>query len=1214
MMKVKLFTITTLLFVALLGAKAQDENLKMRFNFEKVSGTSVTDEISGVTARVMSSAKVTEMGEFHVLELGNGTGYLDMTAEAGKVFAACEDYTVSVYYRVSETATLSGNGFFLWAFSTLTACTSSAGVYSAYRLNAQRIASSPSGYGSEVGYSVGSASAQGSWVHVAYTQSGNIGRLYINGELQSAIAAMPKNSTLFSSTTAAYCWLGRAPFSGDNYLKNTTVYDFCLYDRALTADEVFSLSNETLQLEISYIHGSQGDNTALLTTITNAKTLLADSQNYLPDAVADLQSLISIGETVAAGKFSQSYMDNIRTQIISSMSTVRSTANITLPTAQDMEAAYDTERGFIHPGGMHTQADFDRIKAQIAAGNSKVISAHNVLKSAAYAQSSVQTYPVETIVRGGGTGENYINAARGATMAYQNALRWKIEDNKACAAGAVRILMAWANTCKYVSGDSNYALAAGLYGYQFAQAAELMRDYEGWSREDFNQFKEWMMNVWYPSCIGFLRGRNGTWENSANWGPCPGHYWSNWGLCNVMAVISIGILCDDVYIYNQGMSYFKYDQVGTFKDPRTEVPIKNDGLNEFLGNLVVTTSESDLETGAYGKLGQMQESGRDIGHVTMSAGLALDVAKVGWNQGDDLFSYMDHRLAAGIEYVAAETQSIANLPWTNYHYASNGLAWYDSRAPIHTAPALGAQIRPYWATAIGIYEGVKGVTMPYSEMAYEQMGIDGGGQGSTSGGYDHLGYSVLMNTYDGIASPEKVPTELTPKMEMDGKEIAHNELGGLVNTYTVNTNTCVARGKSIKLMPQLPDGVEDTGKWLWESGETTKDITVQSDRSHVYRVTYTNTNGIQSSQCFSIAVENDCQPTQLTASMTYDGQTYATDTLCILYGKTATLSISPACGWGTYRWSTGQTTSSITTVPVVEPRDYTAYYTNQGSGVTAKTFHIDVVKTEPFIIASASTVNDTTIVVSIGEKVTLGINLPTVVDAADVEWQDGSKGNTYSIDSIYAGGSFTATFTLNGEAVSTHFTIHVKDTESSRFIEPGNYLIRYTPANTYLTAHEINELATFEAGDAENLSDGQVWFIDRKTTARYRIISLPDSLRLSTLGKVSKIGTYSFLLQGEYNTENYAIFTNATAPEYWGVADDGTILPSATTTLSVFPFELIPVDYVDGISVAHSSKAAVKQDFFTLDGIRLNTQPNGLCIVRTVMADGSVKVEKRYSK
>ena len=141
----------------------------------------------------------------------------------------------------------------------------------------------------------------------------------------------------------------------------------------------------------------------------------------------------------------------------------------------DVELGYDTERGFCHPGGLHTQADFDRVKKQLANGNRKVTEAYNILKNAAYAQPTVQTSPVETIVRGG-SGENYINAARGATMAYQNALRWKIEGNESCAKAAVRILMSWANVTKYISGTSDQCLAVGLYGYQFAQAAELMRD------------------------------------------------------------------------------------------------------------------------------------------------------------------------------------------------------------------------------------------------------------------------------------------------------------------------------------------------------------------------------------------------------------------------------------------------------------------------------------------------------------------------------------------------------------------------------------------------------------------------------------------------------------------------------------------------------------------------------------------------------------------
>ena len=552
-----------------------------------------------------------------------------------------------------------------------------------------------------------------------------------------------------------------------------------------------------------------------------------------------------------------------------------------------------TDHGFIHPGGLHTQADFDRVKEQIADKNQTVVKAWNKLKAAEYAQSGVQTYPVETIVRGGGSGENYINAARGATMAYQNALRWKIGGTSANAKAAIRILMAWCNTTTTISGNSDQCLAVGLYGYQFAQAAELMRDYEGWSSEDFEKFQQWMLTLWYPKAIQFLRQRNGTWENTGKWWRAPGHYWSNWGLCNVLCVMSIGILCDNLQIYNEAISFIKYDQVGNYTDPPTLHDITghdgisgkaiwNDGLTEFWGNLIVTTSESELETGAYGELGQMNESGRDTGHSAMALGLAVDIAKVAWNQGDDLFAYMNHRLAAGIEYVAAQTQSIQGLPWTNYHYGTNGLYYSDGRTWVMTGPALGAQMRPYWGTVIGLYEGVKGVKMPFAEKAYEQMGIDEGGRGSTSGGYDHLGYSVLMNTYEPQLCPaDQVPTELSPQMEfsttltttyipsftqerkrglVDGKMTFHNELGSLVNTFSTNKSIPLPQGKTIRLIPQLPDGEEDTGLWQWNTGETTREITVNTDWSYIYRVTYTNARGIPSQLAFFISTTDKGTP------------------------------------------------------------------------------------------------------------------------------------------------------------------------------------------------------------------------------------------------------------------------------------------------------------------------------------------------------------------
>ncbi len=856
--------------------------------------------------------------------------------------------------------------------------------------------------------------------------------------------------------------------------------------------------------------------------------------------------------------------------------------------AQAQTTSYDTDRGFRHPGGLHTQADFDRVKQQLSDGNTLVKQAYQKLTSAAYAQSSVQTYPVEVIVRGGGSGENYINACRGATMAYQNALRWKIAGTKSNANAAVRILMTWANTTRDISGDSNYALASGLYGYQFAQAAELMRDYDGWDREEFEQFKQWMLSVWYPKAIGFLRGRNGTWENAGKWWQAPGHYWSNWGLCNALCVAMIGILCDDVFIYNQAMSYFKYDQCGTFREQRTDVPIKNDGLTEFLGNLVVTTSASDLETGAYGQLGQMNESGRDTGHSAMALGLAIDMAKIGWSQGDDLFAYMDHRLAAGIEYIAAQTQSVADLPWVNYQYGSSGYYYTDSRAYVMTEPALGAQMRPYWGSVIGIYEGVKGIKMPFSEASYKAMGIDGGGEGGTSGGYDHLGYSVLMNTREPQLCPaDQVPTELTPRMEysgtlttnlipslaqersrklVDGKVISHNELGGLVNTYTINNNTCVPAGETIRLMPQLPADEEDTGRWQWNTGETTRDITVQTSRSYIYRVAYTNSRGIQSELCFPIAVAGDCQPDRLTPRITLSGETTETTAMDVLYGQSVTLAAIPSRGWGTYKWSTGATTESITK-SVTADAHYTVEFKNQGGAVSTQTFSLRMLPAKPYVqVGTAAAKATSEVAVKAGQSVTLGLTLPTAVKAANVTWSDGTTGATLTIDGLQTSGTYTATFDLRGTEYTITFNVFVTP-DAVAVVEPGRYRLRHVLSDTYLTAHGKNQLVTFEALDESDAN--QLWWLERSTAAtpKYGLVSLADadSLRINTASKLVASAYFPFFIEQAEGSDRLAIHSGATASaiKYWDTAADGSVV--ASSTITPFPYLLIPAGDFDGI-------------------------------------------------
>ncbi len=876
-----------------------------------------------------------------------------------------------------------------------------------------------------------------------------------------------------------------------------------------------------------------------------------------------------------------------------------------LLTAASM-TAQTTDRGFRHPGGMHTEADFERVRQQLAEGNETVTAAWNVLKNAAYSQSGVQTYPVETIVRGGGSGENYINAARGATMAYQNALRWRIEGKEEHAKAAVRILMAWANTTKLVTGDSNYALASGLYGYEFAQAAELVRDYEGWSREDFETFKRWMLDVWYPPTIGFMRGRNGSWENVGKWWQAPGHYWSNWGLCNALCLISIGVLCDDVFIYNQGVSFMKYDQVGNWKEGVYADPIMGDGLNEFIGYLVPYVE--DDERGPYGQLGQMQESGRDQGHATMSLGLAIDIAQTLWNQGNDFYSYKNNRLAAGIEWTAAYNNAkLDDLPWHNFHYYTSGFAWTDSRSNLMTQPsdASRGQTRAYWAKVIGHYEGVLGVKMQYSRIALQQMGIDGGGGGGASGAYDHLGYSVLMNTRDGMAPADKVPTLLTPRMTVDGKVYEQAELGGLVNTYKTNNNTCVVRGTVITLSPQLPEGEEDTGNWQWNTGETTREITLTADKSFIYRATYTNKNGVKSEQGFSIAVAGDCYEALVTPYATLDDNDIYSDSMRVFYNEQVTLGITPKDGYGTTRWDNG-TTAASRTLTVKKDTTVSVAYKNQGGREQTTYFRLFVDSLRHRIIVNSEDVYATKVIVSEGDAVSISPKIGGCTGKQYL-WSDGSTSTNKRVTAIDSSIIVTLDFTSKQFSFTQEYQVLV-NAEDDYALSSGNYYLLDTNSGRYLTNAGDGAVAFADSTGG----DAQKWYVEHSAVSagnRYTFTSLSDSAHINMLGKLASTAS-KFCMRAAKGTDRLALFTSS--ERFWTVTDTYGLNILGQTELVDFPFRLIPADDATSIRNVDSSATVVRIEYFGIDGTRIAAPDRGIVIRRCYLSDGTVKVEKVF--
>jgi hypothetical protein len=64
---------------------------------------------------------------------------------------------------------------------------------------------------------------------------------------------------------------------------------------------------------------------------------------------------------------------------------------------------------------------------------------------------------------------------------------------------AVAFLNAWSSTLTEITGNADRYLAAGIYGLQFANAAEIMRTYSGWAATDFARFQKMMLEVFLPA-------------------------------------------------------------------------------------------------------------------------------------------------------------------------------------------------------------------------------------------------------------------------------------------------------------------------------------------------------------------------------------------------------------------------------------------------------------------------------------------------------------------------------------------------------------------------------------------------------------------------------------------------------------------------------------------------------------------------------------------
>ncbi len=409
-----------------------------------------------------------------------------------------------------------------------------------------------------------------------------------------------------------------------------------------------------------------------------------------------------------------------------------------------------------HPCMLHSRADINYTKQHL--GTEPWASAYQKLQTTGYSDNTYQASPVKYLARldannwgklndrwknAGlesewyeGIHNNYTNFFRDSHAAYQLSLKWQLGADAAAAECAVKILNAWAATNKGlllgrkdykddVIDPNEYLIMFQIH--QIANAAELLRDYNNWGKSaEFEKVKAWLVDSFYPFCHKFLLQQGG-------------HYWLNWDLACMTAILSIGILAEDNDMVNEAILYFK----------------QGNGPGNILGQGVVEVFDDPSGSGQ--KLAQGNESGRDQGHNTLCAAVMGAFCQMAYNIGEDLFAFADYRAIAFAQYVAKYNMykegvtsgnsdaSFAypesSMPFKEYSYSGKNMTKISSEGR--------GNVRPGWDIWAG-YCKAHNVSAKYvTEMAVRYRPDGGGGNyGNNSGGFDQLGFSTLMHHHE----------------------------------------------------------------------------------------------------------------------------------------------------------------------------------------------------------------------------------------------------------------------------------------------------------------------------------------------------------------------------------------------------------------------------------------------------------------------------------
>ncbi len=329
------------------------------------------------------------------------------------------------------------------------------------------------------------------------------------------------------------------------------------------------------------------------------------------------------------------------------------------------------KRTFTHPGLSYTQADLDRMKAMVNAQQEPFYSTYMKMVSERQPSSNPSYTPINQIKEGSFNG----TIGSDGRQAHDMALLYHITGNKAYANDAVARLNRYKNLTN-ASSRGTGPLDNGKI-YLLMEAAELMRDYEGWLPEDQEAFRKMLVHPYYSTkynAEGYMSLDDSKNDVTFYWNIYNQDHgrWGNQGIFAARGLMAMGIYLDNDTIYDRAYRYL------------TAQPARTDDLPPVTGYTYINWTDSENDycytyNMAWGKSneqfwgnevlkyyiyrnGQCQEACRDQGHTVVGIGQYAAIAELAWNQGDNLYGELDNRILLGSEYTLRHQMSGTAYP------------------------------------------------------------------------------------------------------------------------------------------------------------------------------------------------------------------------------------------------------------------------------------------------------------------------------------------------------------------------------------------------------------------------------------------------------------------------------------------------------------------------------------------------------------------------